>query len=55
MGEVIVKLITNEIVKISTVKDKPTIEKGYLKIENHMGEINYFSPNNVLYARFTPA
>lgn len=54
MGEVIVKLITSEIVKISTVKTLPTVEGVYLKVENHMGEVFYFSAENVLFAQFKP-
>lgn len=55
MGKVIVKLITNEIIKISTVKEAPTLVDGVIVVRNHLGETWMFSPHTVVWVQFIPS
>jgi len=53
MKEVIVKLVTDEIVKISAVKEIYTAEHT-ISIINHLGEEWLFSVKNISYVKATP-
>ncbi len=55
MGEVIVKLITSEIIKVSTVKEPPAAWNGVITVTNHLGEIFTFSPHTIAWIKFMPS
>ena len=54
MNDIIVKLINQEIVKISTVKSINN-KSNVISIENHLGEIFHFSLHTFLYIKEVPS
>ncbi len=55
MGKVIVKLITNEVIKISTVKVPPAVVDGAVVVHNHLGEVWTFSLHTIVWVQFIPS
>jgi len=53
MKEVIIKLVTEEIIKISAVKDI-TVGDHTVAIVNHLGEEWIFSVKNISYIKAVP-
>jgi len=54
MNDITVKLINQEIVKVSAVKSVDN-KDNVVSIENHLGEIFHFSPHTFLYIKETPS